>query len=69
MRSGGKSRAAGKLGPAAILNQNPIFEMASISKKTGYAIQQVFIVFLKTKTISNFMGMSGQGNLTKTDPC
>ena len=27
--SGGKSRAAGKLGPAAILNQNPIFEMGS----------------------------------------
>jgi hypothetical protein len=29
--SGGKSRNAGKLGPAAILNQNPIFEMASRS--------------------------------------
>jgi len=29
MGSDGKSRAAGKLGPAAILNQNPIFEMAS----------------------------------------
>jgi hypothetical protein len=27
--SDGKSRAAGKLGPAAILNQNPIFEMGS----------------------------------------
>jgi hypothetical protein len=27
--SDGKSRSAGKLGPAAILNQNPIFEMAS----------------------------------------
>jgi hypothetical protein len=28
--SGGKSRSAGKRGPAATLNQNPIFEMASI---------------------------------------
>jgi hypothetical protein len=27
--SGGKSSNAGKLGPAAILNQNPIFEMGS----------------------------------------
>ena len=27
--SGGKSRTAGKLGPATILNQNPIFEMDS----------------------------------------
>jgi hypothetical protein len=29
MGSDGKSRAAGKLRPAAILNQNPIFEMGS----------------------------------------
>jgi len=29
MGSGGKSRSAGKLGPAAILNQNPIFETGS----------------------------------------
>jgi hypothetical protein len=32
IRSNGKSRNAGKLGPAAILNQNPIFEMASNEK-------------------------------------
>jgi hypothetical protein len=32
MGSGGKSRSAGKLGPAAILDQNPIFEMASKQK-------------------------------------
>ena len=30
--SGGKSSNAGKLGPAAILNKNPIFEMASNNK-------------------------------------
>ena len=29
IRSDGESSYAGKLGPAAILNQNPIFEMAS----------------------------------------
>jgi hypothetical protein len=29
MGSGGSSRLAGKLGPAAILNQNLIFEMTS----------------------------------------
>jgi hypothetical protein len=32
----GKSRNAGKLGPAAILNQNPIFEMG-FNKKRGQA--------------------------------
>jgi hypothetical protein len=29
IRSDGSSRDAGQLGPAATLNQNPIFEMAS----------------------------------------
>jgi hypothetical protein len=29
IRSDGESRNAGKLGPAAILSQNPIFELAS----------------------------------------
>ena len=33
MGSGGKSRLAGKLSPAAILNQNPIFETASNKAK------------------------------------
>jgi hypothetical protein len=35
----GKSRLAGKLGPAAILNQNPIFEMASNKKATRFYLQ------------------------------
>jgi hypothetical protein len=31
MGSGGKSSKAGKLGPASILNQNPIFEIGSMN--------------------------------------
>jgi hypothetical protein len=36
--SGGKSRLAGKLGPAAILNQNPIFEMVSNNFRSAVKI-------------------------------
>jgi len=40
-RSGGKSRFAGKFGPAATLSQNPIFETAY---KKIYCAKKVYLI-------------------------
>jgi hypothetical protein len=47
IRPGGKSRLAGKLGPAAILNQNPIFEMGSGKPAIGVGFGAGFLENLR----------------------